>query len=42
MSIIKRLFTSKKFAAVTEIRGQKSGGVRDANKVDWMDKTYTG
>jgi hypothetical protein len=44
MKTLKMLFTlcfgsSTCYAKLSDIKGQKSGGVRDANKVDWRSNT---
>ena len=33
--LMKNLIGSKKFTKLTDIKGRKSGGTRDVNKVDW-------
>jgi len=44
MKTLKMLFTmcfgsSNCYAKLTDIKGNKSGGVRDGNKVDWRSTT---
>ena len=47
MKLVKKLISSlfassTRYAKLSDIKGRKSGGVRDSNKVDWRAQDHTG
>ena len=41
LNIIRRICSSTRYANCSDILGQKSGGIRDSNKVDWRTQQTT-